>query len=247
MLGPGLLQRVAEFGSLREAAAVMNVDEKQAWSYLIAASNLSDVPIVRVANENLMPTMHGRGLLGHPDALAGAFQAFLDTTVGGAFRQFNQRHQFLQRLDARTSARNQFYCRVHSISRERINAVVTLDLGGGDRLTAHITTRSAEALGLVGGRACHALIDPAWVEVRPDTPSETKRQDNCLRGRVVRCLDDPVDTEVAIALSGGRIAVASMTRAELRDKKLQVGTPACVVIQSSQIILAVDAAPRPNA
>ena len=143
MLDPGLLQRVAEFGSLREAAAVMNVDEKQAWSYLIAASNLSDVPIVRVANENLMPTMHGRGLLGHPDALAGAFQAFLDTTVGGAFRQFNQRHQFLQRLDARTSARNQFYCRVHSISRERINAVVTLDLGGGDQVVLVGVTAAA--------------------------------------------------------------------------------------------------------
>lgn len=239
-MGPNLLERVAELGSLRDAASVLGLDEELAWDYLVAANNLSDLPLIRPQAENLAPTQHGRRLLGRSEELARDFLDFLDAPSGGAFRQFQLRHQFLRRLEARTSARNQFYCRIRSVRRERVNAVVTLDLGGGDQLAAHITSRSAEELGLVGGRACHALVEPAWVEVRPDSAQGVYGQHNCLRGRVVRCLEDPVDTEVSIELSGGRIVVAAMTRAEMAEKDIEVGRSVRALVQSSQIILAVD-------
>jgi molybdate transport system regulatory protein len=239
-MGPSLLERVAELGSLRDAASSLGLDEDRAWDYLVAANNLSDVPLIRPLAENLAPTRHGRRLLGRVEELARDFQDFLDTPSGGAFRQFQLRRQFLRRLVARTSARNQFYCRIRSVRRERVNAVVSLDLGGGDQLAAHITARSAEELGLVGGRACHALIEPAWVEVLPDSAQGVYDRHNCLRGRVVRCLEDPVDTEVAVELTGGRIVVAAMTQAEMAEKEIAPGRPVCALIQSSQIILAVD-------
>ncbi len=238
--GPGLLEKVAELGSLRDAAATLGLEERLAWNYLVGANNLSDQPLLCALAENPAPTPHAQRLLGRTEALVLAFEDFLAAPGGGAFNQFQLRHQFLRRLEARTSARNQFYCRVHSVLRERVNAVVTLELGGGDRLAAHITTHSAEELGLVAGRACHALIDPAWVEVRPDSPSGWNIRHNCLRGRVVRCVDDPVDAEVAIELAGGRIVLASMTRAEMAEKGIRLGQPAHALIQASQIILAVD-------
>lgn len=239
-MGPSLLERLAELGSLHDAASALGLDEDLAWDYLVAANNLSDAPLIRPHAQTLAPTPQGRSLLARSENLARDFQDFLDAPNGGAFRQFQQRHQFLRRLIARTSARNQFYCRITSVRRERVNAVVTLDLGGGDQLAAHITARSAEELVLVGGRACHALVEPAWVEVLPDTPQHPDGQHNRLRGTVVRCLLDPVDTEVAIELTGGRIVVATMTQAEMADKQIAAGCSVCVLIQSSQIILAVD-------
>ncbi len=239
-VGLTLLERVAELGTLRDAAAALGLDEDVAWDYLVAANNLSEEPLIRVRGKNLTPTDHARLLLGRSENLARAFHHFLDEPQGGAFRQFHLRYQFLCRLETRTSARNQFYCSVQAVRREQVNAVVTLDLGGGDRLAAHITAHSAKELGLRNGRSCHALIDPAWVEVQAESDWERYTQHNCLRGKVVRCLDDPVDAEVAIELASGRIVVASMTRVELAGKDIRVGHRARVVIQSSQIILAVD-------
>lgn len=242
--GPGLLEKVAELGSLRDAAASLGLEEDLAWHYLVAANNLSDHPLIRVITADPVPTHHARHLLGRADALAVAFERFLDAPGGGAFRQFQQRHQLLRRLAARTSARNQFYCRVHAVRRERVNAVVSLDLGGGDRLIAHITARSAEDLGLVAGRTCHALVDPAWVELRAEAPAGAGQ--NRLCGTVVRIQDDPVDAEVAIELAGGRIVLATLSRAEIAEKGLYVGRTGHALIQSSQIILAVDEPPVPE-
>jgi molybdate transport system regulatory protein len=238
--GPFLLERFAELGSLRDAASFMGLEEGLAWDYVVAANNLADIPLARLHADNLTPTTQGRRLLDRAEGMAHAFQRFLDAPLGGAFNQFHLRHQFLRRLVARTSARNQFFCRVRSVRRERVNAVVHLDMGGGDQLDAHITAQSAEDLGLFGGCTCHALVEPGWVEVRPGARTDRNEQQNCLHGKVVRCQDDPVDAEVAIELDGGRIIVASMTRAEMVEKSILVGQPACAVIQSSQIILAVD-------
>ncbi len=241
--GPALLERVAELGSLRDAAAQLGLDEDLAWDYLVAANNLCDQPLIRPLAENLLPTRHARGLVGRGEEMAAAFQRFLAANRGGAFHQFQMRHQFLRRLEARTSARNQFYCKVKSVRRERVNAVVVLEMGGGDLLAAHITSASVEALGLVSGRACYALVDPAWVEVRPAcSAARGAAGNNTMAGRVARCLADPVDTEVSIELAGGRIVVASMSHAEMAEKDMRVGRPAQVLIQSSQIVLAVEAA-----
>ncbi len=245
-LGPGLLEQLAELGSLKEAAKAIGVEEDLAWNYLVAANNLSEAPLVRSRDESLLPTAHARRLLARPERIESVFLRFLDAPGHGTFGQFNQRHQFLSRLVARTSARNQFYCRVISLRRERINAVVILDLGGRDRLSAHITAHSAEELGLFAGRACHALIDPAWVEVRPMSQAERCQRHNSLNGTVAHVHDDPVDAEVAIELAGGRIVLAAMTQAEMTEKQIRVGEPVCAVIQSSQIILAVDQ-PSPSA
>jgi len=239
-----LLERITETGSLHKAATSLGLDEDLAWDCVVAANNLSDIPLLSLSADGLTPTLQGRQFLDPEENLTSAFQCFLDTSAGGAFDQFHLRHQFLRRLVARTSARNQIFCHVRSVRRERVNAVVNLDIGGGDLLSAHITAQSVVRLGLLGGSTCHALIDPGWVEVQPGTQTGQNGQHNCLNGKVVRCLDDPVDAEVAIELNGGRIIIASMTRAEMAEKAILVGQPAYAVIQTSQIILAVEAPPE---
>ena len=69
---------------------------------------------------------------------------------------------------SRTSIRNRIEGTVSRHERGDVNTEITLDIGGGKALTAIITTRSAETLGLeVGDRAC-ALIDAAHVILAVD-------------------------------------------------------------------------------
>lgn len=221
---------------------VFRPEEERSWRFWVAASNLADEPLIDSQGEiTLSP--RAQSLLGDAAELDRAFLNFLNTPRGGSFRHFFQRHQFQRRLRSRTSARNQFYCRVLSNRRDRVNALVELDLGGGDRLSANITRKSAETLGLVAGRSCHALIDPAWVEIRQRDPSQGIPHPNCLTGRVIHYLNDPVDTEVTIALPGGRMLVALLTQAETREKGLCEGATVTALIPPSQIILAIDGEP----
>src|SRR5919108_360659 len=69
---------------------------------------------------------------------------------------------------SRTSARNQICGTLVRREPGGINTELTLDIGGGKTLTAVITSRSAEALGLaVGDRAC-GLFDAAHVILAVD-------------------------------------------------------------------------------
>jgi molybdate transport system regulatory protein len=68
----------------------------------------------------------------------------------------------------RTSARNQIFGTIAGRDVGTINTEVTLDIGGGKALTAVVTSRSAEALGLeVGDDAC-AIFDAAHVILAVD-------------------------------------------------------------------------------
>jgi molybdate transport system regulatory protein len=68
----------------------------------------------------------------------------------------------------RTSARNQIFGTIARRDAGTINTEVTLDIGGGKALTAVVTSRSAEALGLeVGDDAC-AMFDAAHVILAVD-------------------------------------------------------------------------------
>jgi molybdopterin-binding protein len=58
----------------------------------------------------------------------------------------------------RLSARNQLTGTVAAIEPGTVMAIVTVDLDGGQQVTASITKRSVEELGLVIGAAVTAII-----------------------------------------------------------------------------------------
>ena len=70
---------------------------------------------------------------------------------------------------------------------------------------------------------------------------------NALRGRIAAVTPGAVNTEVALALGEGVEIVAILTRASVEDLGLEVGGPAIALIQSNDVILAVDAGVRTSA
>jgi len=63
----------------------------------------------------------------------------------------------------KTSARNQFCGEVTNIEKGAVNSDVTVEVGGGQTLSAVITNQSVENLGLVEGGRCCALIKSSHV------------------------------------------------------------------------------------
>ena len=140
----------------------------------------------------------------------------------------------------KTSARNQFLGKVNALEKGPINTQVVLDIGGGDELTAIITSDSADHLGLAEGSEAYALIKAPWVIVTTDTALKTSAR-NRLCGTVVRCTAGAVSSEVVIELPGGKLVVAMLTNDSVADLGLHEGVRDCALIKASHIILAVPA------
>jgi molybdopterin-binding protein len=66
------------------------------------------------------------------------------------------------------SARNQLKGKVKAVELGAVNAIVTLELAGGQEVVAMITKHAAESLGLKKGRRAYAIIKSTSVMVGVD-------------------------------------------------------------------------------
>ena len=160
--------------------------------------------------------------------------------LGKIMDDFEQYYQLIRRFDMKTSARNQFLGKVINVKHGPISAEVTLDIGGGDVLTAVITNDSAEQLALQPGAEAYALIKAPWVIVTTEEGIRTSARNN-LRGTVVRCQEGAINAEIVIELPGGKLVVATVTNESVHELGLAEGRQVTALIKASHIILAVPA------
>ena len=137
------------------------------------------------------------------------------------------------------SARNQFKGRATVLHIGQVNADVSIDIGGGDRITALITSKSLEDLGIRDGVDAYALVKASSVMVMTaDTPLRLSAR-NQLRGIVVKCQKGTVNSEVAIQLAGGETMTAIITNESMDALELSEGTEAIAVFKSTGVVLGV--------
>ena len=171
-----ILRRIAQVGSISEAARGAGVSYKAAWQAVETLSNLAGAPLLEKA-------VGGSG--GGGAVLTAAGQQVLD----GARMLAQARAQALAELQRntpssasagpglaalglRTSMRNLLPCTVHS-RRSVAGAVrIRLDLGSGVALVARITRESEQLLGLTPGLAVVALCKATAVQIAPTFAAE---------------------------------------------------------------------------
>ena len=239
-----LLERIDASGSISSAASAMGMSYKAAWQAVEAMNNLSEQPVV----ERQTGGKHGGGtrLTTYGRRLVVAYRGLekerekVLAALGKIMDDFEQYYQLIRRFDMKTSARNQFLGKVINVKHGPISAEVTLDIGGGDVLTAVITNDSAEQLALQPGAEAYALIKAPWVIVTTEDGIKTSARNN-LRGTVVRCQEGAINAEVVIELPGGKLVVATVTNESVRELGLAEGKYATALIKASHIILAVAA------
>jgi len=238
-----LLERIAETGSISQAARAMGMSYKAAWDAVDAMNNVADEPLVRRSTGGrhgggTQLTDHGRTLIKVYRAAEQEYQQFL-RRLGKGVEEFDRFYPLMRSLSMKTSARNQFQGRISQITLGAVNAEVIVEMPGGDELVAIITNESVRSLGLEVGRDVFALINASWVILTPSEPGLRTSARNQLCGIVVSCVEGAVNGEVVIELAGGRRLAAIVTNESIKSLGLKEEVHACALIKASHIILAV--------
>lgn len=239
-----LLQLIDDYGSINKAASSMGMSYKAAWLAVESINNLSQEPMVhRQTGGNqgggTTLTAYGRRFV-HLYRCLEDEQRKLFAKLDANFNDFDQYQKLLRRFNMQTSARNQFLGTITAIKRGAVNAEVSLDIGGKDRIHAVITNESLDHLALEEGKDAYALFKAPWVILTREEGYKTSAR-NELRGTVSRLQKGAINAEVNVELSGGKILSAVLTNESVEGMGLKVGVSVCALIKASHVILAVPA------
>lgn len=237
-----LMEAIGELGSISAAARRVGLSYRAAWDAVQSMNNLFEVPLIQAAPGG----RRGGGASITPRGVA-VIQAYrrvqqaLDATLtqlDDPLAQGHDPHLFWS-LGMRTSARNALRGDVISISSGPVNAEVQLAVSDGVVLTAILTRRSIEALQLEVGKPAIALIKASFVLLALDDGVRTSAR-NAIRGVVARREDGAVNSEIAVAIGGGKTLTATVTAESAKALALDIGRPVIALVKASQVILAVE-------
>jgi molybdate transport system regulatory protein len=241
----GLLAKIAECGSISQAAKSIKMSYKAAWDAIDSMNNLSGQPLVeRVSGGKggggTRLTRRGEQLVESFKIIEREHREFVDRLsrqAEGVADDF----LLIKRLNMKTSARNQFLGKVASVKRGAANDEIELKIVGGERIVAIITHESTEALGLAVGAEVFALIKSTSVIVVIDDKEVNFSARNRLRGTLSRVETGAVNTEVIIELAGGGSIASIITNESSISLGLVVGARAMGIFKASSVILGITA------
>lgn len=198
-----VLRRVAETGSISQAARDAGISYKAAWQAIDTLSNLSGQTLVErtvggSGGGGARITPQGLQLLALADELAKAREAVLSRFAGGAALPMG--------LGLRTSMRNQLPCRVEAVEPlgpDDPAVLVQLRTPGQALLTSSITRESADLLALAAGLEVLVLCKATAVRVGRGEVAEDVPGQCVLHGRIERLARGQGRDEVVLALDGG--------------------------------------------
>ena len=236
-----LLAKIGETGSITAAARAAGMSYKGAWDAIDAMNNLSDEPLVmRVAGGKggggTQLTTRGQRLIEAFAALQEVHQRFLEQFESLADASATD-IKLIRSLMFRTSARNQLSGRVVAIRKGVVNDTVELELPGGERVVATLTSESTHDLGLEIGSEVIALIKASSVLL--GLPDEGMRLSarNQFSGTVMQVTSGPVNADVRIRLRGGSTMSAVVTTESATALGLEEGIEVVAIVKASSVIL----------
>lgn len=231
-----ILRRLRDAGSISQAARDAGISYKAAWHALETLGNLAGAPLV----EKLVGGSGGGGarLTVAGEQLLEA-SARMQVMKDQLLQQFVRKQdsmpslQSLQRLNLRTSMRNQFPAVVARVPKRGEAIDVQLRLAAGQTLLARITRDSAQLLGLAEKLELVVLCKAAAVRVA----AAVSPQDgvNVLTGIVTRVGKAKEATEVTLELAGGLQLVGFAAN----NHGLKPGLPAQAQVDASSLVLAL--------
>ncbi|MGZ8440970.1 MAG: TOBE domain-containing protein [Candidatus Deferrimicrobiaceae bacterium] len=241
----GLLEAIDRLGSITRAAREVGVSYKTAWNTIDAMNNAAERPLVRRMTGGLggggtVLTGEGKETIRLYRVLQAEHQRFLKRLEGhlGDVEHF---YSLVRRVAMRVSARNLFTGKVAGLRKGAVNTEVTLALKGGETICSVITTESAGVLGLKPGMDAYAFFKASVVILGKDLHNVKVSARNLLCGTVDRIEPGAVNTEVMVALPGGSVVTAIITKESAKRLSLAKGDHVCALVKASSVILGVDA------
>lgn len=242
--GPGrvdLLAKVAETGSISQAAKAIRMSYKAAWDAIDAMNNLAGEALVErqtggKGGGGTRLTARGEQLVKNFRRLEQVHRDFveqLNRQAAGVADDLN----LISRLNMKTSARNQFFGTVTGVKPGAVNDEIELDIAGGHKLVAIVTRESTETLGLQPGRQAFALIKSSSVILVTQADGARFSARNRLQGTISRLTPGAVNTEVVLDLPGGGTVAAVITNDSAESLELAEGSAAMAMFKASSVIV----------
>jgi molybdate transport system regulatory protein len=241
----GLLEAVGREGSITAAAHAVGLSYRAAWDAVRALNNLFPRPLVAAraggaAGGSATLTAEGETALQTLRHVEGE----LALTLARLGRSLGGESDSPLPLDAwslvmRTSARNALRGVVTAITHDVVESEVTLEISPGVALTAVISRRSVEALGLAVGTEATALVKASFVILAAGPGPWRTSARNALAGTVIAVEDGAVNSEAVLEIADRKTLTATITRHSAEALDLKVGDPATALIKASHVILAV--------
>ena len=238
-----LLARIAECGSISQAAKSIKMSYKAAWDAIDAMNNLAGEPLVeRLAGGKggggTRLTQRGEQLVANFRIIEREHRLFIEQLsrqADGITSDF----LLIRRMNMKTSARNQFLGKVTAVKKGTVNDEVDLDVAGGLKIVAIVTHESTEGLGLKIGAQAFALIKASSVILVTDDGGAKFSARNRVSGKISRVQEGAVNSEVVIELPGGGAIAAVVTNESSRALGLAAGKQATAIFKASSVILGV--------
>jgi molybdate transport system regulatory protein len=237
-----LLEAIDELGSIAAAAKRLGLSYKGAWDIVQALNNLFESPLIESspggrAGGAARVTERGRAVasaLRRVQTEVDAALAKLEAEfAGGAARDL------FWSLGMRTSARNALRGEISRITDAAVTCEATLALADGVEISAVLTRRSVEELGLAVGKPAIALVKPSFVLLAKGEGLRTSAR-NQLQGVVVGREDGAVTSEVGLDVGGGKTLTATVTRESAESLRIAPGDRLWALIKAQHVILAVE-------
>lgn len=240
-----LLARIAECGSISQAAKGIKMSYKAAWDAIDAMNNLAGEPLVErltggKGGGGTRLTARGAQLVANFRIIEREHRRFIEQLSHQA-EDMSHDLLLIRRMNMRTSARNQYLGKVTHLRSGAVNDEVELEIAGGQHLVAIVTHDSTESLGLQVGVEAFALIKASSIIVVTQDQGAKFSARNQLNGTVARLQSGAVNSEVVIDLPGGASIAAIVTNESSNSLELAVGKPATAIFKASSVIVGVPA------
>ncbi len=240
-----LLALVAELGSITRAAKAMKMSYKAAWDAIDQMNSLVGESLVErttggKGGGSTRLTGRGRQIITNFRLIEQEHRRFIQQ-LGSQAQGLVEDLILIRRLTMKTSARNQFHGTVTAIKPGAVNDEIDIEISGGERLVATITSESTKNLELTIGAEVFALIKaPSVMLMTPDAGLRVSAR-NQLAGKVSRIRPGAVNSEVVIELPGGLGVTAIVTNESVANLGLEVGVAAIAVFKASSVIIGIPA------
>jgi molybdate transport system regulatory protein len=237
----GLLEKVADLGSIAKAAQATGFSYKTAWDSVNAVNNLLPTPAFRTrpggrSGGGAEITEEGRRLIATfrrmEDKLTRISNLIAEEGLEG------QEEALLWAFGVRISTRNVFQVEVRAVKRWAVDVEVAMKFGEDKTLLATVTNSAADELELAPGRKVLALVKAPFFRLSaPGGPPEAGR--NCFAGEGVERVDAERNSEIRLDIGHGKTLHAVAPRQTVEELGLVVGARAVATVDPSQVILAV--------
>jgi len=238
-----LLAEVARAGSITQAAKTVGLSYKGAWDAIEQMSNLAGEPLV----ERMVGgrgggyahlTLRGEQLVCNFALIQQEHAQFVDRLNRQA-RGLTRDYSLMGSIAMKTSARNQFAGTVRAVRTGAINDEIELEVIGGLRVVATVTSESRKELGLKVGAKAFALVKASSIILVTEGADAKLSARNQLAGKISRVTAGAVNSEVVLELPGGGTVAAIITNASAEILGLAKGTAATAIFKASSVIVGV--------